>query len=81
LTNYTAEQWTARKAEQKANRRGGKFAEQNKSMLRLTGRVKTAKELERDQRKQLKKQQKRMELLTKSHYPTPKRGKYSTRMF
>lgn len=65
--------WQIRKITQHANRRQGKLAEQLKAALRLAGRVKTPKELEREARKQFKREQKRMELLTKSKYPTPKR--------
>jgi hypothetical protein len=58
----------------------GKFAFLASAVQRLSGRQPTERELERQARKAFKKQQKRMELLTKSHYPTPKK-KASRRMF
>ncbi len=73
--------WEQHKAALRANRRQGKLGELLKSIERLQGRVKTEKELSREARKQFKREQKRMELLTKSKYPTPKRRKNARRLF
>lgn len=86
MIDRTPEQQTAflaRKAEQKANRRKGKFLEQMQSAVRLQGRTLTPKEIKRQLLKQAKIDQKRMELLTKSKYPTPKylSRKQTRRMF
>lgn len=56
-------------------KRQGKFAEEKKAAERLKDRMLTQKELERAARRKFKREQKRMELLTKSKYPAPKRKK------
>lgn len=72
--------WLAHKADLQAQRAPkGRLATLISAAQRLQGRTPTEREVKRQAAKEFKRRQKRMELLTKDRYPTPKRQKPSRR--